>query len=211
MDLHKKIRKKTHMELAYAQDIVVEKIYDYLPEVVLHGGTLIWRCYAGNRFSEDLDFYAASRLGIQGFFDDLKPLGFVIEKLRIKENSGYIKLLHARSELKVEFLFKKVQASTLFYETVEGRRVMVRGLTPESVIMEKVEAYISRKKARDLYDIVHMLGIAKKTQEVKGRLAALIESFRPPLDFSELKSTVLTGYVPTPDEMLELIIGWARN
>ena len=113
--------------------------------------------------------------------------------------------------MKVEFLFKKVQASALFYETVEGRRVMVRGLTPESVIMEKVEAYMPRKKARDLYDIVHMLGIAKKTQEVKGRLAALIESFRPPLDFSELKSTVLTGYVPTPDEMLELIIGWTRN
>ncbi|MDG7039172.1 MAG: nucleotidyl transferase AbiEii/AbiGii toxin family protein [Nitrososphaerota archaeon] len=73
MDLYKKMRKRTQTELAYAQDIVVEKIYDYLPEVVLHGGTLIWRCYAGNRFSEDLDFYAASRLGIQGFSDDLKP------------------------------------------------------------------------------------------------------------------------------------------
>ena len=88
---------------------------------------------------------------------------------------------------------------------------MVRWLTPEGVIMERVEAYMPRRKARDLYDIVHMLGIAEGTQKVKEKLAALIEGFTPPPDFSELKSTVLIGYVPTPDEMLELISGWAGN
>lgn len=52
-----RIKRKKHRELAGLQDILIENIYEILPETVLHGGTAIWRCYLGNRFSEDIDIY----------------------------------------------------------------------------------------------------------------------------------------------------------
>ena len=55
--LHKRLRKRAHVELALLQDEVMEILYGIENGLVLHGGTAIWRCYGGNRFSEDLDFY----------------------------------------------------------------------------------------------------------------------------------------------------------
>ncbi|MFH1246948.1 MAG: nucleotidyl transferase AbiEii/AbiGii toxin family protein, partial [Candidatus Micrarchaeota archaeon] len=54
--LANKLKKRLHLETATLQDEVVDLIYS-ISSPVLHGGTAIWRCYAGNRFSEDLDFY----------------------------------------------------------------------------------------------------------------------------------------------------------
>ena len=49
-----KLKKQNHKELAEAQDIMIENIFD-VDDAVLHGGTAIWRCYKGKRFSEDID------------------------------------------------------------------------------------------------------------------------------------------------------------
>jgi len=46
-----KLKKKSEKEIAYAQDIVVGELYKFFPDAVIHGGTAIWRCYQGNRFS----------------------------------------------------------------------------------------------------------------------------------------------------------------
>ena len=55
--LNLRLKKKTEKEIAYAQDVILGEIYKFFPNAVLHGGTAIWRCYNGRRFSEDLDFY----------------------------------------------------------------------------------------------------------------------------------------------------------
>ena len=52
-----RIKKAQHKEIAEAQDIVVEELYRIFSKAVFHGGTSIWRCYNGNRFSEDIDVY----------------------------------------------------------------------------------------------------------------------------------------------------------
>ncbi len=51
---------KTEHQLAVAalQDSVVESIFEMDENIVMQGGTAIWRCYNGNRFSEDIDIYA---------------------------------------------------------------------------------------------------------------------------------------------------------
>ncbi len=44
------------LRLAELQDEVIDIIYDrFEPDAVLYGGTAVWRCYGGNRFSEDID------------------------------------------------------------------------------------------------------------------------------------------------------------
>lgn len=206
--LARKIRKRSQLEIASAQDIVVERIFQKMPEVVLHGGTLIWRCYGGNRFSQDLDFYAEKKEAVKPFFEELSSYGFMTNKLRIKDKSAYIKLTYGRIELSVELLFKHSEGTLLNYETLEGRKLMVRGLDPETVIIEKVNAFLSRKKARDLYDIVHMLSFASRTEKVKNGLELLIENYERPMDEEELKATVIVGYAPGADEMLDSIRRW---
>jgi len=50
--LHLKLKRKSHKDIARLQDIVIDVLYKIFPNAILHGGTAIWRCYNGNRFSE---------------------------------------------------------------------------------------------------------------------------------------------------------------
>jgi len=68
-----KIKKVKHRKIAEIQDIIVEKLYKYFENAVLHGETAIWRCYSGNRFSEDIDAYIQKQEEkLSAFFDELK-------------------------------------------------------------------------------------------------------------------------------------------
>ena len=51
------IKEASQLEKAKLEDTVIELLYSRHKDLVLHGGTSIWRCYSGNRFSRDLDFY----------------------------------------------------------------------------------------------------------------------------------------------------------
>ena len=54
VELIRKIKRKYQREIGFAQDLVIENLYRFFPKAVLHGGTFIWRCFNGNRFSEDI-------------------------------------------------------------------------------------------------------------------------------------------------------------
>ena len=76
-----RLKKEGHRKIAVAQDILVKEIYKHFNSAVFHGGTAIWRCYNGVRFSEDLDFYLPRELKkINLFFENLEKLGFIVEK-----------------------------------------------------------------------------------------------------------------------------------
>ena len=46
------------LKIASLQDYIIDLIYDRIqPEALLYGGTAIWRCFGGMRFSEDIDIY----------------------------------------------------------------------------------------------------------------------------------------------------------
>ena len=83
-----RLRKQVHRNVAVAQDIIVKELYGVFERAVLHGGTAIWRCYGGNRFSEDVDFYLQRDLKkLDVFFRKLEENGFVINKRKIGEKS----------------------------------------------------------------------------------------------------------------------------
>ena len=62
------------LRLAELQDEVIDIIYNRVePDATLYGGTAIWRCYGGNRFSEDIDIYLSNR-GLNKFHvSSVKP------------------------------------------------------------------------------------------------------------------------------------------
>ena len=75
------LKKQAHRDIARAQDLIVEVLFSIIASAVMHGGTAIWRCYQGNRFSEDIDVYLPKdQQKLNAFFQKLQQQGFQIEK-----------------------------------------------------------------------------------------------------------------------------------
>ncbi len=203
------LKKQTHRDIARAQDIIVETLYTIFNTAVMHGGTAIWRCYQGNRFSEDIDTYLPKDLPkLDAFFKKLQQRGFRIEKKKIGENSLYSQLLLNRTAVRFEAIWKKKEGTLKDYLTAEGNSITIYTLPPEELIAEKVQAYLQRRKIRDLYDTIILLRAVKDPSTVRAELQRLIAAFQPPVDESELAVLILEGLVPSPKKMLDYIKNW---
>jgi len=198
-----RLKKQAHKEVAKAQDIIVETLYRTFDEAVIHGGTSIWRCYNGNRFSEDIDVYLNRDIKkIDRFFDNLKQRGFNIEKKKISQNSIYSTLKYNKTIVRFEALFKKIKGSLKEYETAEGNYITVYTLTPEELIKEKSETYLKRQKIRDLYDVFFLLRHVQDASQIKKVLTKLLNKFKKPIDEKDLRVIITEGLVPDVNQML---------
>lgn len=201
-----RIKKESHKNIAIAQDLIIRELYSIFNDAVLHGGTGIWRCYNGNRFSEDVDVYLKKDLEkLNIFFNNLEKRGFIIEKKKIGENGLFSNLKYNRIEVRFEALFKKVSGSLKDYETTDGNLYTVYTLTPEEFILEKIDTYLKRLKIRDLYDIFFLLRFVKSPEKIKNKLKHLIENYKNPLDEKDLKVLILDGIIPDSKSMLNYI------
>ena len=204
-----RLKKQMHRDIAKAQDMVMEEIYAVFENAVLHGGTAIWRCYKGNRFSEDIDVYIAKdNAKIVLLFKNLEKKGFIIKKKKTGKNSLFSNLQLNRTFVRLEALFKKADGSLKEYELSDGNLITVYTLTPEELIEEKVNAYLKRLKIRDLYDIFFLLRYVKKKDEIKNSIKKLINNFKKPVDEKELGVLILEGITPNSEKMLSYIKSW---
>jgi predicted nucleotidyltransferase component of viral defense system len=209
--LNLKLKKKSQKEIAYAQDILIGELYNFFPNAVIHGGTAIWRCYNGNRFSEDIDVYMPREMNkIDNFFKNLKKKGFRIIKRRIKENSLYSEIMINNSSVRFEATFQVKKPSLKKYETSESFFINVFTLSVKELIMEKVNAYLNRRKIRDLYDIFFLLNHAERERDVKDYLNRLVKNFEKPVDEGNLATIIISGAVPDSKQLLEAIKGWVK-
>jgi len=203
-----RLKKANHKEIAAAQDIIVEELYKVFNNAILHGGTAIWRCYRGNRFSEDIDAYIPKgKEKIKVFFKNLEKRGLTVEKMKLADNSVYSNMRYNRIYVRFEATFQKFNGSLREYETTNGNLITVYTLTPEELIKEKVPTYLKRLKIRDLYDIFFLLRHVNKNEQITDSLSKLVKEFKPPVDKEDLKVIVLEGLVPTVEKMLEYIKG----
>ena len=201
-----KLRKKTEKEIAYAQDIIIEELYNFLQNATIHGGTAIWRCYNGNRFSEDVDVYIKKDINKIGeFFISLERKGFKIIKKRIKENSVYSELNFQNASVRFEATFQTKKSVFKKYETSESIFINVYTLSPEDLILEKIQAYLKRSKIRDLYDIDFLLGFIEDEEKINRELKRLIYEFKSPKDEKDLAAIIIYGAVPSSKQLLESI------
>ena len=213
LPIFKKLRKKIHREIAILQDILVQEVFKIFKSAVLHGGTAIWRCYQGNRFSEDVDFYISpkEKNKIKKFLENLEKEGFKILKKKFTQNAFYSKISKNGIEIRFEVLFKEIKNySTKEYETAEGIRFVINTLSPEKLILEKISAYLKRKLVRDIYDIYFLLNYSSK-EKIKSALLKLLKDFPKPLDEKELKFLIITGVAPKLEEILNKIKKYAES
>lgn len=206
LPLSKRLKKQVHREVALAQDLLVKELYSVFPQAIIHGGTAIWRCYQGQRFSEDLDVFILRDLEkIHLFYAHLEKVGFTVERKRIGENSIYSTLQFQRATVRFEAIFKQENTILGMYETVEGNMIPVYTFTPERFIQGKVEAYLNRRKVRDLYDIFFLLPKVKDKSKIQEVLQKLFQHYQPPLDEMELTAFILEGVAPSAQKMKEFI------
>ena len=106
LPLEKRLKKRLHLEVARLQDELVELSYSLDNSLVLHGGTAIWRCFGGNRFSEDLNFYCGKAEKIrEGFADAVRETGFELRKFKETGSLFFAKVWNGEAEVRVEINF----------------------------------------------------------------------------------------------------------
>ena len=210
--LAKKIKSKIHLEIAFAQDILISELYNFFPRAVIHGGTAIWRCYYGNRFSEDVDVYLASfnKKLIEEFVNKLKKNGFTADKVKFTDNALFSKFSYKEAAVRFEAIRKNVKNySTRKFEMLDGSFIVVNTLSPEQLIKEKAAAYLNRRKIRDLYDIFFLLNIVPEKNEIKKDLRKLLDNFKAPVDEADLRAVIIVGVAPKLADILSEIKRWA--
>lgn len=212
LPLAKRLKRKAQLEIATLQDIVVEIVYKIDLNAVLHGGTAIWRCYAGTRFSEDLDFYLTAQKFEEKFEKECKRCGIEIKKLKKTANLIFAKVELSSTVVSLEGNFSVRKKGIIAnYERVDGTKMPVYTLAPEELIREKMQAYLSRRLIRDLYDIYFLLtsGIANPSL-IKNELKEFLQKLPEPKDEHVLKTLIYSGAVPSFKSMRDYLRRFSR-
>ena len=215
------------MDKAKLEDVLVELLYGAFPDLTFHGGTAIWRCYGGNRFSRDIDLYydigkddrEKSRKGFSKF---LKDSGFVMKSSSYNRDTDTAQfLVESNKKMKIDINFRYKRGTQTEYVRVDGSKMIVLALKPIELLEEKIMAYndkldnkskFKQPEVQDLYDIYHLTTgtIKEKPPETKKRLKKLLERIRddPPPDLRGLGSLIISGVPPTFEFMLKSISEW---
>lgn len=202
--LDKRLKKRAHVEVALLQDELVDAVYSVENSAVLHGGTAIWRCYGGNRFSEDLDFYASAEItAIQA---ELQKRGLTVTKFKQTKNLLYAKASNGQTEVMLEAnLAAKRKGTVCGYERTDGSIMQILSLTPEELLLEKSSAYSDRTLIRDLYDAQHLSGLVENEALVAKQMRKFVSDLPKPVDEENLKAIVYGGTIPSFEQLRDAL------
>ena len=202
------LKNKDYLEIARLQDEVVSKLYNINTKLTFHGGTSVWRCYGGKRFSFDLDMYVKSSSEISKLIDNLAGYGLNVKnsKLRGGERSiYYYAVSNGKASITLEFAQKKVTDRVIAtYIKTDGSGMDIFSLSPESLIKEKVTAYLSRRAIKDLYDIF-VLAHVSDSDKTKSEIYKLISNIKYPVDEKTLPQFIYYGPIPEYNSIIDYL------
>ncbi len=212
LPISKMLKKRGQIDVARLQDEVVQMVYSLDIDAVLHGGTAIWRCYAGYRFSEDLDFYSSSLFSLKADFKKMSiSHGLSVPKFKSTGNVLFSSISDGRTNANLEVnLRKKVHSIVLPYINADGTSFQIRTLSAENLILEKIEAYCERRFIRDFYDIYHLLPFVEDKTPIREEVALLLTGTDSPVDEGVLKTIIYTGVTPSFDRMKLELTRWVK-
>ena len=181
------------LKVAELQDYIVDIIYEKIdPRAELYGGTAIWRCYGGNRFSEDIDIYM-KRESTEKLISSLPKYGMRIT-WRDKEIPTNIRISDGVTELLLESKDGSAESIIRQYMRVDGSSLTISVLGPTELLVRKIEAYEGRGLIRDLYDIFVLTNhIDRRDYTVSEKLSSFLETVRRPSDEKMLSSLIYSG------------------
>ena len=143
-------------------------------ELVFKGGTCLYKFHKLDRFSEDMDFSATAKINVAGIINkvisDFERFG-INANLHNKREPHNSVLINLRAEgplysgrptsyakIGIDINLKSrviLETETLSYNPIyqEVPAVNVLCMKPEEIFAEKIRALMTRKRARDLFDL----------------------------------------------------------
>lgn len=207
------LRGRGELETAQLEDDIVSVLVNITDKMAMHGGTAIWRCYGGKRFSTDIDAYIWEEEFREKFIGAAEKIGVEVSKFREK-GVTFIHVRKNNTEIKIEPRNVEKRALLIPYERIDGSRINILALSPEDLILEKIEAYRDRRAYKDMYDITVLLNSVKEPGKIKNALAEFANDIPEPDEriqsLTEFKATVYAGAVPTYAKMAEFIKRWLK-
>lgn len=201
------VRNESQLLVARLQDTVTQIIFDNT-NAVMYGGTAIWRCYNGKRFSEDIDLYINKKTDIKRITDRAVLSGLRINFNRRRKGTIYYDISDNEANISLQIRIAKKRGILVTYERASGIRSEIYSLAPETLVEEKIAAYQNRELIRDVYDIMVLTKSISNKDSVKSQLRAFLSEIQKPKDASALKSLIYSGPIPSFDEIIEYLGRW---
>jgi len=207
---------------AVLEDMLVGMLYRYGGGFTFHGGTCVWRCCKGNRFSRDVDFYydlaGADRSDFtKELVKYIKDSGIAVKEKGYSNTTDTLSIVvetNTKCKLDINFRYKK--GSPIDYNMVDGSLMKVIGLTAAELLDEKIGVQMEKcakgtSEIQDLYDIWILKDRVTMTAELGRRLSLAVDATRAssPANAGSLDSLILSGVAPTVDQILDDIKGVA--
>jgi len=154
-----------------------------LDSLYFGGGTMLRLCHNLNRYSTDLDFWVKPEIDSSILFPKIKN--------ELSKNYTMIDAANKRFTMLFEFRTAKVNRNLkieirkgqqefewerkIAFSSYSNKQVVVKGLTLPQMMTNKIEAALSRKIIRDIFDIEFLLMRGIKLQNDKKKLEALLK------------------------------------
>jgi len=170
---------------------VLEKLKnrDFLRPLVFIGGTMLRLCYEMNRYSTDLDFWFVRKVDMKAYFKKLKTyLGEYYEVTDAQSKLNTL-LFEVRSRnypkrLKIE-VRKELKAcdaqERIAFSKYSTSQVILKAITLDEAMENKVKAALDRKDIRDFFDIEFLLRQGIKlscSRKELSELKAILNGFK---------------------------------
>lgn len=198
------------LDVARLQDAVVGLIYNYVqPNAILYGGTAVWRCYDGGRFSEDIDLYVNKHFS-KSLEETLNRNNFGIT-WRNKDLPSNVRISDGKTEILLEAKIGRFASDMSQYTKTDGSSITISTLEPSELFVRKIEAYEGRRYIRDLYDLMHLTNYVKNSDYyVIRKFKPFIANIKKPVDEHLLRSLIYKGDKGLDfDSMVKYLKRWA--
>jgi hypothetical protein len=134
------------------------------------GGTMLRLCHGLNRYSTDMDFWLKPEEDKKGIFRKIRDAlseSFTLRDVENKRNTLLFEIQTQKNMRSLKIEIRKDQAGfrserKIAFSRFSNLQVLIRGLTLEQMMTNKVAAFNSRKLIRDCFDIEFLMrkGIA---------------------------------------------------
>lgn len=197
------------LEIARMQDRLIDLIYNYIqPDAILYGGTAIWRCLGGSRFSEDIDIYVNPEFN-RKIDNVLRRSNLKIEN-RDRELPLHMSIGDGKTAILLEASEGSYESTIAQYTRTDGTSMTISMLPPSELFIRKMEAYEGRRYIRDIYDLVHLTNFVDKSDSyIRSEFRLFIEGIKKPVDEHILRSLVYRGSSMPFDKMVAYLRTWS--
>lgn len=157
-----------------------------LDKLIFTGGTMLRLCYGLNRFSVDLDFWLYKKIDIKPYFTRINEFLSGYYTIRDAQDKFHTMLFEIKSKdyprsLKVKIRKKAEKIKTeisIAYSKYSNTQVLVRTSSLHEVMKSKIEAFLSRKEIRDVFDIEFLLKKGIELKATKEDLQKLLDRIK---------------------------------